>query len=100
VAGLGRSTMTSSPAFSSTCCLQAFTAFVITASRQRRARPNHTVELDNIKPPPLYDATKGPQIITSDVARQGPKGTRVYAVLVASLIVLVVALFLVARFVH
>ena len=58
----------------------------------------HTVELDNITPPPHYDAAKGPQVITSDTARQGPKGRRVYVVLVVSLIAVVVALFLVARF--
>jgi hypothetical protein len=61
---------------------------------------NHTVELDNIKTPPLYDAKKGPQIITSDTARQGPRGTRVYVVLVVSSIAVVVALFLVAQFVR
>jgi hypothetical protein len=32
---------------------------------------NHTVELDNIRPPPHYDDVKGPQVITSDTARQG-----------------------------
>ena len=40
----------------------------------------HTVEEDNIRPPPHYDAVKGPQIITSDTARQGPKGNRVLMV--------------------
>jgi hypothetical protein len=61
---------------------------------------NHTVELDNIQPPPHYHPETGPQVITSDTARQGPKGRRVYILLVVSLITIVVALFLVARFVH
>jgi hypothetical protein len=60
---------------------------------------NHAVELDNIQPPPHYHPETGPQVITSDTARQGPKG-RVYIVLVVSLIAIVVALFLVARFVR
>ena len=60
----------------------------------------HTVEEDNIRPPPHYDAAKGPQIITSDTARQGPKGRRVLVVLVAALIAVGIALFLVARFAH
>jgi hypothetical protein len=58
----------------------------------------HTVEEDNIRPPPHYDQTKGPQIITSDTARQGPKGRRVSVVLVVSFIVVVIALFLVMWF--
>jgi hypothetical protein len=61
---------------------------------------NHTVELDNIQPPPHYHPEAGPQVITSDTARQGPKGRRVYIVLIVSMIIIVVALFLVARFVH
>jgi len=61
---------------------------------------NHTVELDNIRPPPHYHPETGPQVVTSDTVRQGPKGSRVYVVLVVSLITVVIALFLVARFVH
>jgi hypothetical protein len=60
----------------------------------------HTIEKDNIRPPPHYDAAKGPQIITSDTARQGPKGRRVLVVLVAAMIAIGIALFLVARFTH
>ena len=60
----------------------------------------HTIEKDNIRPPPHYDAAKGPQIITSDTARQGPKGRRVLVVLVAAMIAIGIALFLVARFAH
>jgi len=60
----------------------------------------HTVEEDNIRPPPHYDPAKGPQIITSDTARQGPKGRRVLVVLVAAMIAVGIALFLVARFAH
>ena len=58
----------------------------------------HTVELDNIQPPPHYHPETGPQIITSDTARQGPLGRRVLVVLVAALIAAVFTLFLVARF--
>jgi hypothetical protein len=58
----------------------------------------HTIEKDNIRPPPHYDAAKGPQIITSDTARQGPKGRRVLVVLVAALIAVGIAWMLVARF--
>jgi hypothetical protein len=36
---------------------------------------NHTVELDNIRPPPHYEDVKGPQVVTSDTARQGPLGS-------------------------
>jgi hypothetical protein len=60
----------------------------------------HTVELDNIQSPSHYHPETGPQVITSDTARQGPKGRRVYIVMVVSLIAVVVALFLVARFVY
>jgi hypothetical protein len=60
----------------------------------------HTVELDNIQPPPHYHPETGPQVITSDTARQGPKGRRVYVVMVVSLVAVVIALFLVARFVY
>jgi hypothetical protein len=58
----------------------------------------HTVEEDNIRPPPHYDAAKGPQIITSDTARQGPMGRRVSVILVVSLVAVVIALFLVVWF--
>ena len=47
---------------------------------------NHTVELDNIQPPPHYHPETGPQNITSDTARQGPLGRRVLVVLVAAVI--------------
>ena len=58
----------------------------------------HTVEEDNIRPPPHYDDAKGPQIITSDTARQGPKGNRVLMVLVAALIAVGIAWMFLARF--
>jgi hypothetical protein len=60
----------------------------------------HTVELDNIQPPPHYHPETGPQIITSDTARQGPLGRRVLVVLVAAVIAAGIALFLVARFAY
>jgi len=47
---------------------------------------NHTVELDNIQPPPHYHPETGPQIITADTARQGPLGRRVFVVLVCGIV--------------
>jgi hypothetical protein len=60
----------------------------------------HTVELDNIKPPPHYDPANGPQVVTSDTARSGPMGRPVYLVLIVSLAAVIVALGLVAWFVR
>jgi hypothetical protein len=51
----------------------------------------NTVEDDNIRPPPHYYPDGPPQVVTADTARQGPKGRRVLAILVASLIALGVA---------
>jgi hypothetical protein len=51
----------------------------------------HTVEEDNIEAPPHYDDVAGPQIVTSDTARQGPIGSRVLAVLIGGLIAVCVA---------
>jgi hypothetical protein len=59
---------------------------------------NHTVELDNIKPPPHYNAVKGPQIITSDTARQGPLGSPVLAVLIGGMVAVCIAFALVYFF--
>jgi hypothetical protein len=59
---------------------------------------NHTVELDNIRPPPHYDDVKGPQVITSDTARQGPRGSRVLTVLVVGLVAVCIAFALVYLF--
>jgi hypothetical protein len=58
----------------------------------------HTVELDNIQPPPHYDDVEGPQIITSDTARQGPLGSRVLVVLVWGLAAVCIAFGLVYFF--
>jgi hypothetical protein len=58
----------------------------------------HTIEKDNIRPPPHYHPETGPQIITSDTARQGPRGTRVLVVLVCGLIAIGVAWVLVDFF--
>jgi hypothetical protein len=58
----------------------------------------HTVEEDNIRPPPHYHPETGPQIITSDTARQGPRGRRVLVVLVCALIAIGVAWVLVGLF--
>ena len=60
----------------------------------------HTVEKDNIQPPPHYDAVKGPQIITSDAARQGPRGWPVLYVLVAGLVAIGIAWIIVAWVVY
>jgi hypothetical protein len=59
---------------------------------------NHTIELDNIRPPPHYDDVKGPQVITSDTARQGPRGSRVLTVLVVGLVAVCIAFALVYLF--
>jgi hypothetical protein len=59
---------------------------------------NHTVELDNIKPPPHYDDTEGPQVVTSDTARQGPLGSRVLAILLGGLGAVLLAFGLVMFF--
>jgi hypothetical protein len=56
---------------------------------------NHTVELDNIEPPPHYDDVKGPQIVTSDTARQGPLGSRVLAILLGGILAICIAFSLV-----
>jgi len=57
---------------------------------------NHTVELDNIEPPPHYHPETGPQVITKDTARSGPLGRRVYVVLAVSMAAIVVGFLLVA----
>ncbi len=54
------------------------------------------VEPDNITPPPHYRDTEGPQIITSDTARQGPAGNRVLVVLVVSLVAAVLVVGILA----
>jgi hypothetical protein len=59
---------------------------------------NHTVELDNIKPPPHYHDVEGPQIVTSDTARQGPLGSRVLAILLGGLVAVALAFGLVMFF--
>jgi hypothetical protein len=40
----------------------------------------NTVEDDNIRPPPHYWEGGPQQVVTSDTARQGPKGPRVLVV--------------------
>jgi hypothetical protein len=49
------------------------------------------VEADNIRAPPHYRVDGRPQIVTSDTARQGPKGRRVLIVLIVSLVAVGVA---------
>jgi len=49
------------------------------------------VETDNIRAPPHYRPGRPPQIVTSDTARQGPKGRRVLVVLIVSLVAVSVA---------
>jgi hypothetical protein len=58
----------------------------------------HAVEEDNIVPPPHYRPGGAPQLVTSDTARQGPRGTRVFLVLAGSLIAAGVAWIAVAAF--
>jgi hypothetical protein len=58
----------------------------------------HTVEEDNIKPPPHYRSNGPPQVITSDTARQGPRGTPVLVVLMCGLVAVCIAFGLVYFF--
>jgi hypothetical protein len=58
----------------------------------------HTVETDNIQPPPHYEDVQGPQVITSDTARQGPRGTPVLAVLICGLVAVCLAFALIYYF--
>jgi hypothetical protein len=60
---------------------------------------NTTVEPDNISPPPHYREGGPPQIITSDTARQGPKGWRGLSILVGGLVLIGIAWAIVA-YVH
>ena len=53
--------------------------------------PNTLIEPDNITPPPHYHEGEPPQIITSDTARQGPKGPRGLVILIASLVAIGIA---------
>ena len=53
--------------------------------------PVHLVEEDNITPPPHYEEDGPPQVVTSDTARQGPRGTPVLWVLIAGLIAIGIA---------
>jgi hypothetical protein len=53
--------------------------------------PNTIIEPDNITPPPHYHEGERPQIITSDTARQGPKGRRGLVILIASLVTIGIA---------
>ncbi|HEY4926901.1 MAG TPA: hypothetical protein VII20_21030 [Roseiarcus sp.] len=53
--------------------------------------PNTIIEPDNITPPPHYREGEPPQIITSDTARQGPKGRRGLVILIASLVTIGIA---------
>jgi hypothetical protein len=59
----------------------------------------HTIEEDNIRPPPHYHEDGPPQVITSDTGRQGPLGRRVLVVLVIALIATGIAWLLVAKLV-
>jgi hypothetical protein len=60
----------------------------------------HTVEPDDIQPPPHYNPAKGPQVITADTARQGPRGGRVLIVLVVAMAAVGIAWLLVNQFAH
>jgi hypothetical protein len=58
------------------------------------------IEVDNIREPPHYRPGGPPQIITSDTARQGPKGRRVLVVLIVSLLAVGVAWMILIPFMH
>jgi hypothetical protein len=53
---------------------------------------NHTVEEDNIVPPPMYVEHGPPQVVTSDTARQAPLGKPVLWVLIAALVLVCIGM--------
>jgi hypothetical protein len=53
---------------------------------------NHTVEEDDIVPPPMYVETEGSQIVSADTARQAPLGKPVLWVLIAAVVLACVGL--------
>jgi hypothetical protein len=60
----------------------------------------HIVEEDNIRPPPPYHSEGPPQILTSDTARQGPRGLPVLIVLTASMLLAGIVWAVVAELVY
>ena len=58
----------------------------------------HTVEEDNMTTPPHYHPEAGPQIVTSDTARQGPLGSPVLIVLICGMAAVCMAFSLVYFF--
>ena len=52
---------------------------------------NTEIEEDNIVSPPHYHEGGPQQVVTSDTARQGPLGSRVLVILIASLVCAVIA---------
>jgi hypothetical protein len=60
----------------------------------------HIVEDDDIEPPPHYRPDGPPQIVTPDTARQGPLGLPALYVLIGSLLLIGIAWWLIATFVH
>jgi hypothetical protein len=60
----------------------------------------HTVEEDNIQPPPPYQEEGPPQIVTADTARQAPRGAPVLYVLIAALAAIGVAWIAVEKLVY
>jgi hypothetical protein len=60
----------------------------------------HVVEEDNIAPPPHYNEEGPPQVITSDTARQGPRGTPVLWILIGGLVAIGIAWVVVHWFVY
>jgi hypothetical protein len=58
----------------------------------------HTVEEDNITPPPHYRPDGPPQVVTSDTARQGPLGLPVFIVLAGSLVAIGIVWIAIALF--
>jgi hypothetical protein len=58
----------------------------------------HIVEEDDIVPPPMYDETAGPQVITADTARQAPLGKPVFWVLIGAMALVCVGFVVVWMF--
>jgi hypothetical protein len=60
----------------------------------------HTIEEDNIQPPPHYKADGPQQVLTADTARQAPSGRPVLIVLAVSLVFIGMAWVLVDIFMY
>ena len=60
----------------------------------------HLIEEDNITQPPRHDEDGPPQVLTSDTARQGPRGAPVLWVLIGGLVAVGIAWIVIHWFVY